>query len=184
MADPIAGLWLNWRERHAFLQRTRQALWLQEFTRHGNCLCFVCGQPVGRRTCTLEHKIPLSRGGTDHPSNFAISHRQCNQDRGNTLDERIEPVPEAENDTPILHKVEYGWIVREMTNGRPYYHGRDRGAVDAEMVMPWLTKRPAIRYRKEHPGVEVLPVILTRTMKIYEGVGDSHPEDLVLGQPV
>ncbi len=34
---------------------------------------------------TLEHIIPLSKGGLDNPNNTTLAHAKCNNDRGNLL---------------------------------------------------------------------------------------------------
>lgn len=48
----------------------------------GTVPCFVCGNHVKRQHATLEHIIPLSKGGTDDMENLAISHNTCNNRRG------------------------------------------------------------------------------------------------------
>lgn len=48
----------------------------------GTVPCFVCGRHVREKNATLEHVIPVSKGGTDDMHNLAISHWQCNQRRG------------------------------------------------------------------------------------------------------
>src|SRR5690606_34861041 len=34
---------------------------------------------------TLEHIVPLSKGGLDNPNNYALAHKECNHGRGNLL---------------------------------------------------------------------------------------------------
>lgn len=52
----------------------------------GTVPCFVCGRHVKENHASLEHKLPLSHGGTDDFDNLAISHNMCNLRRGNNLD--------------------------------------------------------------------------------------------------
>ena len=48
--------------------------------------CFVCQKEIKKFSeCTLEHIFPKSLGGTDSKYNLGISHRRCNQLRGNTI---------------------------------------------------------------------------------------------------
>ena len=54
------------------------------------CACYVCGRRVDLSLSgsakwgpTIEHRIPVSRGGTNDPENLALSHRYCNVSRGN-----------------------------------------------------------------------------------------------------
>ena len=46
-------------------------------------ICFVCKRKVARAVASREHIIPTSLGGTDHPDNLSISHKKCNNKRGN-----------------------------------------------------------------------------------------------------
>lgn len=51
-----------------------------------NRICFVCLKTIETyQDCTLEHIIPLSLGGTDEDSNLSISHKRCNQLKGNLV---------------------------------------------------------------------------------------------------
>lgn len=45
--------------------------------------CFYCGRSVPEDEATIEHLVPLSKGGPNHISNFALAHARCNQDAGN-----------------------------------------------------------------------------------------------------
>lgn len=49
--------------------------------KHG---CYYCGTPVGNRRGKwhLDHLVPVSRGGTNDPSNLAIACPECNQSKG------------------------------------------------------------------------------------------------------
>ena len=44
------------------------------------------GEP-GPLSATLEHIIPLNRGGLDNLNNMALAHRKCNHDRGHDMPE-------------------------------------------------------------------------------------------------
>lgn len=46
-------------------------------------ICFVCKRKVSRHAASREHIIPRSLGGTNHPSNLTVSHKKCNNKRGN-----------------------------------------------------------------------------------------------------
>jgi hypothetical protein len=54
--------------------------------KYGEVPCYVCSRHVKEKNATLEHIIPLSKGGTDEMDNLSISHFQCNQARGNNED--------------------------------------------------------------------------------------------------
>lgn len=64
-------------------QSRRNTLYRMTAKRNDGCVpCFVCGNHVKPQHATLEHKTPLSKGGTDDMDNLAISHNACNHRRG------------------------------------------------------------------------------------------------------
>lgn len=48
-------------------------------------VCIYCGKPIADEDWTLEHLIPLSRGGTNHMDNLYPAHKTCNRMKGNML---------------------------------------------------------------------------------------------------
>ena len=53
-----------------------------------NNQCCYCGaemslHPCDTRAATIEHIVPLSRGGKDNRSNITLACKPCNQARGN-----------------------------------------------------------------------------------------------------
>jgi hypothetical protein len=59
----------------------RKGLWAK-----GVKSCFVCGKDfTDFEETTLEHKVPLFKGGSNREDNLSLSHEKCNQDRGNSL---------------------------------------------------------------------------------------------------
>lgn len=49
--------------------------------------CHWCGIELTAETATLEHKIPLKRGGLDHHNNMALACADCNHGRGHNMPE-------------------------------------------------------------------------------------------------
>lgn len=45
--------------------------------------CCFCNKLLTRNTATLEHVIPLSKGGTWKTTNIKVSCSSCNNERGN-----------------------------------------------------------------------------------------------------
>ncbi len=45
-------------------------------------ICYLCGQIVPRNQLSLDHIIPLSKGGTHEPDNVALAHFSCNSSKG------------------------------------------------------------------------------------------------------
>lgn len=49
--------------------------------------CHWCGIPLTIDTSTLEHKIPLGRGGLDNANNRTLACEPCNRERGSDMPE-------------------------------------------------------------------------------------------------
>lgn len=48
--------------------------------------CYWCGLPFKDfEETTLEHRIPLSRGGLDNANNHELAHKACNGSHGNAM---------------------------------------------------------------------------------------------------
>lgn len=47
-----------------------------------NWMCHICGKRVTRKTWSLDHLMPVSRGGAHTRINVALAHRDCNSRRG------------------------------------------------------------------------------------------------------
>jgi 5-methylcytosine-specific restriction endonuclease McrA len=45
-------------------------------------LCGICGEPVAPEEVTLDHVVPLARGGPHAPTNVQIAHHLCNCTKG------------------------------------------------------------------------------------------------------
>lgn len=41
-------------------------------------LCHLCTEPCAREEFTLDHVVPVSRGGTHTANNVKVAHRSCN----------------------------------------------------------------------------------------------------------
>ena len=47
------------------------------------CYCYLCGKLIEKeKDLSLDHQMPLSRGGQNTPENWRPSHKQCNSDKG------------------------------------------------------------------------------------------------------
>lgn len=78
------------------LKKQKALLWEQSH------VCFSCGKEIETfDQATVEHKIPLSRGGSNRLSNLALSHGNCNQVRGNDISVEMSP-----NERILLNRVQ------------------------------------------------------------------------------
>jgi 5-methylcytosine-specific restriction endonuclease McrA len=45
-------------------------------------MCGICGEFVAVEDQSLDHVVPLARGGTHEPTNVQLAHRRCNSRKG------------------------------------------------------------------------------------------------------
>jgi 5-methylcytosine-specific restriction endonuclease McrA len=60
--------------------------------RHGS-KCVGCGQSFPRSALTLDHIVPLSKGGVDALTNLQLMCEPCNQAKGAKVPKKIEVHP-------------------------------------------------------------------------------------------
>ena len=46
--------------------------------------CYYCNVPVDINTATMDHIVPLSKGGKSTKANLAVCCKKCNTDKKNT----------------------------------------------------------------------------------------------------
>lgn len=52
-------------------------------SRHFCLQCALCRNPItDLKEAELDHRVPLSKGGSDDPSNLQLAHRACNRTKG------------------------------------------------------------------------------------------------------
>lgn len=66
--------------------RTRQFIKRQLIAEHG-AVCALCGKPItNMKDVTLDHIIPVSRGGLTVKENCQLAHERCNAMKGNSME--------------------------------------------------------------------------------------------------
>ena len=68
------------RERAKARELRRGSWWAQ---RLGAGVCYHCGIKFGRDDLTMDHLLPLSRGGRSTKKNIVVSCKQCNSHKKN-----------------------------------------------------------------------------------------------------
>lgn len=78
-------------KRRAIMAKGEVINHTEVFDEHG-WICHLCGEEISRfatrddwMRVTLDHIIPLSRGGQHIRSNVAPAHYRCNMQKGNSL---------------------------------------------------------------------------------------------------
>ena len=65
-----------------------QLVYEENILRFGKLTCELCYKDIKFGEDSIEHFIPLSRGGNNYRENLGIAHRKCNSSKGNkTLEE-------------------------------------------------------------------------------------------------
>ena len=67
------------RER-AKVKLAKKSRWWQQKTSAG--ICYYCNKKFTFKELTLDHIVPLARGGTTTPGNIVPSCRECNRKKG------------------------------------------------------------------------------------------------------
>ncbi len=73
------------RQKARALRKTR---WWQQKTAQG--ICHYCGRKVGIKNLTMDHVIPLSRGGRSTKGNLVPCCKQCNTAKQSDLPTDLE----------------------------------------------------------------------------------------------
>ena len=60
-----------------------QLVYEDNIKHYGTLTCYLCLKPIEFGKDNLEHKIPLSRGGTNEYNNLAIACGKCNVKKNN-----------------------------------------------------------------------------------------------------
>ena len=63
------------REKEKARQLRQSAWWMRKT---GPGVCHYCGQKVGRKNLTMDHVVPLSRGGKSRKGNIVPACKACN----------------------------------------------------------------------------------------------------------
>lgn len=64
------------------LPETAQRVYEANVLRHGRLTCYLCGEAIAFGDDSLEHKVPLSKGGDSLFCNLDVAHRRCNFRKG------------------------------------------------------------------------------------------------------
>ena len=61
----------------------------QALFKNSDMICPICGLPINESDVTVDHILPVSRGGTNVDSNLRLVHHNCNQLKGNFTDDEL-----------------------------------------------------------------------------------------------
>jgi 5-methylcytosine-specific restriction endonuclease McrA len=66
-------------------RRTKQFVRKQLINKNG-AVCAICGNPIETmKDCTIDHIIPISKGGLTTIENCQLAHKSCNVKKGDKV---------------------------------------------------------------------------------------------------
>ena len=66
-------------------RRTKQFIRKQLINKNG-AICSLCGNPIEKmKDCTIDHIIPISKGGLTTIENCQLAHKSCNVKKGDKV---------------------------------------------------------------------------------------------------
>jgi 5-methylcytosine-specific restriction protein A len=74
------------RERKKAQELRKGSWWKQQL---GLGVCYHCKQRFSKEELTMDHLIPLARGGKSTKKNLVVSCKDCNRDKGHKLSVEI-----------------------------------------------------------------------------------------------
>lgn len=91
-------------QKYYFKKVVDKGIWhISEVLRSQNHRCFYCGKVLSNRLATVDHKIPMSRGGTNTRENIVAACSKCNNDKESmTVEEYAEYLQGFGISTPFL----------------------------------------------------------------------------------
>lgn len=116
--------------------------------------CYYCGESVTKKRCTVDHLIPLCRGGQHAPQNLRISCKKCNCEKGQMTDEEYRkfkglPTPPSFTYDPAIFENNEILTKKELVF--------DDMLQIEKINVPWLFMQNSVRKEK-----------LKRAMRYYE----------------
>lgn len=67
-------------KRQLKVKNRRRTIWEKE-----NGICYICGKPIAFEIFTIDHVIPVSKGGKNVLKNLKPTHKECNEIKGNKI---------------------------------------------------------------------------------------------------
>ena len=72
-----------------------QMVYEDNIKKYGTLTCYLCELSISFGEDALEHKTPISRGGTNEYYNLGIAHRKCNNKKYNMTEEEYRFTKES-----------------------------------------------------------------------------------------
>lgn len=66
------------RERQKSRELKKTSWWKQKLS---DGACYYCGQKFSKEELTMDHKVPLARGGVSSRNNIVVACKKCNNEK-------------------------------------------------------------------------------------------------------
>lgn len=76
------------RVEKAKARELRKSRWWQQKTSSG--ICYFCGKKFSPKELTMDHLVPLAKGGTSSKSNLVPACKECNTKKKTSLPFEVE----------------------------------------------------------------------------------------------
>lgn len=80
----------NAKRRANFYTQAVEDVRREEIARRDNHTCHICGKWVSVHEASLDHVVPLAKGGEHTHSNIRLAHKVCNSKKGDRLTSEID----------------------------------------------------------------------------------------------
>lgn len=129
------------RERAKAKELRASQWWKQQI---GPGLCHHCGQKFKKTDLTMDHLIPVARGGKSSKNNVVPSCRPCNQSRGHTLDveRKFDQLNTAQVWVTQEHRQTMGKTFENLNCfgvSKFYFDGIDPLRITADEMLTWVS---------------------------------------------
>jgi len=81
--------------RILFHKHEKMLILYQLVSRDGK-ICYLCGREMKKGDMTIDHVIPLSKGGFDGMINYKLTHELCNLEKGNMTEDAYRKMKSKE----------------------------------------------------------------------------------------
>lgn len=71
-------------ERYSYYKHEKRLILARLLADDGD-ECYLCHKTIPPHEMSIDHIVPLSKGGLDEYSNYALAHLKCNMAKGNAL---------------------------------------------------------------------------------------------------
>jgi len=92
-----------------------------------NSCCWYCGIKLRPKIVTIDHIIPISKGGKSEIDNLVASCKNCNFEKGSLTVEMYRlQLAIYEEDGPELNEEQLEWVSSFLNKSLPVFYGESK----------------------------------------------------------